>query len=177
MGERDGAGASGVPADVAFDEFEAFVDAHARRVWQAVVPIAGTDIATDATADALAYAWEHWSRVRSMENGAGYVYSVARTHAVRRARRGLRAAAGVDAVGAPLPAPDPVDLPEVEPGLAAALATLTEMQRLVVLLVDAFGWGLTDAARILDVSVSTLRNHRSRAMARLRTELKVDLDD
>jgi DNA-directed RNA polymerase specialized sigma24 family protein len=75
-----------------------------------------------------------------------------------------------------LPAPDPVELPEVEPGLIAAVNDLTEMQRQVVYLVEGFGWGLTDTARILGVSVSTVRNHLSRGMARLRAELEVDTD-
>jgi DNA-directed RNA polymerase specialized sigma24 family protein len=124
--------------------FERFVADHATRIWQAVVPIAGTDIAADATADALAHAWEHWTEILTMQNQAGYVFTVARTHAVRRARRRLRSVTGVDAAGAALPAPRPVELPEVEPGLAAALGELTEMQRQAVVLVEAFGWGLTD---------------------------------
>jgi RNA polymerase sigma-70 factor (ECF subfamily) len=158
------------------DAFEAFVAAHARRIWQAVVPLVGTDVASDATSDALAYAWEHWARVGAMANAAGYVYTVARTHGVRRAQRGLRAAAAVDAAGAPLPAPEPVELPEIEPALARALGALSEQQRQAVVLVDAFGWGLTESAELLGVSVSTLRNHRARGMARLRAELKVDDD-
>ena len=50
------------------------------------------------------------------------------------------------------------------------------MQRQVVYLVEGFGWGLTDTARILDVSVSTVRNHLARGMARLRATLEVQSD-
>jgi RNA polymerase sigma factor (sigma-70 family) len=145
--------------------FDEFVTQHGRPIWRALVPLAGPDIAADAVADALAYAWAHWDRIGHMDNPAGYVFTMARRDAVRAIKR-----------MPPLPASDPVELPEVEPGLIAAVNDLTEMQRQVVYLVEGFGWGLTDTARILGVSVSTVRNHLSRGMARLRAELEVDTD-
>ena len=41
----------------------------------------------DATAEALAYAWEHWERVKAMDNPAGYLYRVgaSKTRRIRRA--------------------------------------------------------------------------------------------
>jgi RNA polymerase sigma factor (sigma-70 family) len=67
-------------------------------------------------------------------------------------------------------------LPDVEPGLVAALEDLTEMQRQVVYLVEGFGWGLTDVARMLDISVSTVRNHLARGLTRLREILAAEVD-
>ncbi len=145
--------------------FDEFVGTHSRTLWRALVPLAGPDVAADAVADALAYAWGHWERISQMDNPAGYVFTMARRDAIRAARR-----------RPPLPLPDPVELPDVEPGLIAALNELTEMQRQVVYLVEGFGWGLTDTARILDVSVSTVRNHLARGMARLRATLEVQSD-
>jgi DNA-directed RNA polymerase specialized sigma24 family protein len=145
--------------------FDEFVGTHSRTLWRALVPVAGPDIAADAVADALAYAWSHWERISQMDNPAGYVFTMARRDAIRAARR-----------HPPLPLPDPVELPDVAPGLIAALNDLTEMQRQVVYLVEGFGWGLTDTARILDVSVSTVRNHLARGMARLRASLEVQSD-
>ncbi len=63
-----------------------------------------------------------------------------------------------------------------EPQLVPALEQLTEMQRQVVYLVEGCGWGLTDTARILDVSVSTVRNHLARGLSRLRELLQVESD-
>ena len=50
------------------------------------------------------------------------------------------------------------------------------MQRQVVYLVDGFGWGLTDVARILDIGVSTVRTHHARGLERLRAHLRVGME-
>ena len=139
--------------------FDAFVHEHSHRLWQALVPLGGPDAAADAVAVALAWAWQHWERVAPMENPAGYLYVMARRDLLRR--RPVP----------DLPRPDPVELPTVEPGLVDALAELSEMQRQVVYLIDGLGWGLTEVARLLDVSVSTVRNHRARGLDRLRSTL------
>jgi len=145
-------------------DYDRFVREHGRSLWQSVVPIAGPDVAADAVADALTYAWQHWERVRVMDNPAGYLYTMIRRDAMR-----------VRAMPA-LPVPLPAELPNFEPGLINALHDLSEMQRQVVYLVEGFGWGLTDTARILDISVSTVRNHLARGMARLRERLEVEVD-
>ena len=145
--------------------FDTFVRDYDRRLWQALAPIAGPDVARDAATDALVYAWRHWHRVAGMENPHGYVYAIARRAAQKRPRP-----------LALLPAAEPVELPSIDPGLRVALSGLTEMQRTVVYLVDGCGWGLTEAADVLGVSLSTLRNHRARGLAKLRQELEVSAD-
>jgi DNA-directed RNA polymerase specialized sigma24 family protein len=145
-------------------DFDEFVRRHERRIWQALVPLVGPEAAADAVADALAGLWPAWDRVGAMANPAGYVYTVARRNALRTSPSGL------------LPVADRSALPEIEPSLVPALAALSAMQRQVVYLVEGFGWGLTDVARMLDVSVSTVRNHRARALVRLRELMKVDAD-
>jgi DNA-directed RNA polymerase specialized sigma24 family protein len=42
--------------------------------------------------------------------------------------------------------------------------------------VEGCGWTLAETARLLDVSVSTVRNHLARGMAHLRDLLEVDVD-
>jgi DNA-directed RNA polymerase specialized sigma24 family protein len=56
--------------------------------------------------------------------------------------------------------------PEFEPALASALESLTEPQRVGVVLVHALGWTQREAAQLLDVDISTLRTHIARAFAR-----------
>jgi RNA polymerase sigma factor (sigma-70 family) len=146
------------------DDYDEFVRRHGRELWQAVVPIAGPDVADDAVADALTYAWQHWERVRAMDNPAGYLYTMIKRDAMRTRKVAV------------LPSPTPTELPNFEPGLVDALNELSEMQRQVVYLVEGFGWGLTDTARILEISVSTVRNHLARGMARLRAQLEVEVD-
>jgi DNA-directed RNA polymerase specialized sigma24 family protein len=148
-------------ADRWADEFTAFVEAHEPRLRRALLAAVGTT-GPDALADALAYCWEHWRRVRSMANPAGYVYRVARSRA--RPRRVPQ-----------LPPVDAVRLPEVEPGLPAALAALPERQRVAVLRVPGFGWTHAEVGELLGVSESTVRNHLSRGLDRLRHELGVTL--
>lgn len=142
--------------------YDEFVRQHQRALLQAVAPVAGPDAANDAVANALVHAWVHWDRVSAMENPMGYCYTIARRDAMRRPTHAL------------LPAPPAAELPGFEPRLLPALAELSEMQRQVVYLVEGFGWGLTDTARILDISVSTVRNHLARGLTRLRDVLKVE---
>jgi RNA polymerase sigma factor (sigma-70 family) len=162
-GERGGEALDEAPGEEAFT---AFVREHERRIWQAVAPIAGPDAANDAVAHAFGVAWRNWRRVSTMENPAGYVYRTA-ARAARPRRRVLRI---------PLAAPEPARLPDVEPRLAPALASLSEMQRTVVFLVEAWQWTQAEAASLLGISPSTVGNHHARAMARLRRALEVDAD-
>ncbi len=158
----------------AFDRFARDVEP---RLWRALVANFGPSGATEAAADGLVYAWRHWERVQSMANPSGYLYRVAFRSAQNSRSRALTAASASD----PLPAqglPDPaVGAPDFEPGLVAALRSLSEMQRTVVWLVEGCGWGLTDTANLLGLSVSTVRNHLARGLKGLRAALKVTSDD
>jgi len=150
------------------ERFRLFVRAVERRVWLGLVSDLGPDGADDALAQGLAHAWQHWGRVSAMENPSGYVFRVA--------QRAGRDAAERRARSYPLAAPGAVLLPDVEPGLADALAALSPNQRRAVFLVEACGWTLAEAADLLGVSVSTVRNHVARGMAGLRKQLEVELD-
>ena len=98
-----------------------------------------------------------------MRNRAGYVYRVARSRA--RPRRTPPA----------LPPVDAARLPDVEPGLPAALAALPERQRVAVLLVHGFGWTHAEVGELFGVSESTVRNHLARGLDHLRRKLGVTL--
>jgi DNA-directed RNA polymerase specialized sigma24 family protein len=144
--------------------FGAFVDDVGGRVRRALVPVAGPDAARDATTDALVHAWQQWDRVRAMANPAGYVYTVARSRLPRRLPPTVALPgelAGADR------------FPDVEPGLARALAALPERQRVAVYLQVGCRWPTPEVAALLGISVSTVRNHTERGLARLRTELGV----
>jgi RNA polymerase sigma-70 factor (ECF subfamily) len=148
-------------------EFDAFARDLEPKLWRALVPVVGPTSASDGAAEALLYAWLHWDRVRNVNNPAGYLYRVAR-----------RLATKVDGRRRPIELPSPMagELPGFEPGLVPALQALTEMQRTVVWLVEGCGWTLVQTADVLDVSVSTVRNHQTRGMKRLRVALKVNTD-
>lgn len=148
-----------VSEGVTFDEF---ARRDGPRLRAGLVAAYGPDVGADAAAEALAYAFEHWDRVGPMANPAGYLYRVGQSEA----RRHFRPHGYLPAVAA-------AGLPEFEPALAPALESLTEPQRVGVVLVHALGWTLRDAADILEVDVSTLRTHIARAMTKLRTALEV----
>ena len=163
--ERTGPVSDGAPsADIDdiddVDGFDAFVAEFGHDLWQALIPLVGPDRARDAAADGLSYAWSHWERVKVMANRRGYVYVAARRYALARPAAPLV-----------LPAPPASQLPDFEPALLDALRELSEMQRTVVYLVEGCGWRLIDAADLLGISVSTVRNHLARAMDRLRARL------
>jgi RNA polymerase sigma factor (sigma-70 family) len=63
----------------------------------------------------------------------------------------------------------------VEPGLPAALAGLSELQRQSVWLVHGFEWSLTETAELLGISMSSVRKHVERGEGKLRRALGVTL--
>jgi DNA-directed RNA polymerase specialized sigma24 family protein len=144
--------------------FAAFVDEVGPRVRRALVPVAGPEAARDATTDALVHAWRTWDRVRVMDNPAGYVWTVARSRLPKRLPATVALPDGLAAGDR---------FPDVEPGLAAALAALPERQRVAVYLQVGCRWPTPEVAALLGVSVSTVRNHTERGLTRLRRELGV----
>ena len=145
------------------EEFVEFVGAAEPRLRQALAALCGVEDARDAVAEGLAYAWQHWDRVRAMTNPVGYVYRVARSRTRRRRSRALFPAVGAGVA-------------EVEPGLPAALAQLPDRQRVAVLLVHGWDWSQVEVADVMGVSVSTVRNHLRRGLERLREALGVQVD-
>jgi RNA polymerase sigma factor (sigma-70 family) len=160
-----------LPERTDFDEFVADVEPRLRR---ALVAAYGAEAGREAAADALAWAWQHWDRVSSMDNPAGYLWRVAQTAVRTDARRRNRELAAVVEVEL-----EPLDgqlEPRVEPALDGALAELSPQQRAAVLLVHGYGYSLSEAADALSCSISTLRNHLQRALRRLHTALEVSDD-
>jgi RNA polymerase sigma-70 factor (ECF subfamily) len=146
-----------VDRDTMADAFTDFVQEIEPRLRQALCAAFGGDLGRDATAQALAYGWEHWNRVQNMENPAGYLWGVGRNHA-RRQRH-------------PRPVfPDvPIDAsPWVEPGLPIAMAQLSEKQRVIVMLIHGLEWTYSEVASLLGVSKSTVQSQADRGMAKLR---------
>ena len=142
------------------DSFEEFVERAEPALRRALVARVGPDAATDAVAEALAWAWEHWDRLAPMANPVGYLYRVAQSKA-RQRRIAYPRELGV------------AELPEVDPGLWDALLALPDRQRAAVWLVHGCGWTYAEVATALGVSVSTTGTHVARGMARLRETLEV----
>jgi RNA polymerase sigma factor (sigma-70 family) len=157
-----------LPERTDFDDFVADVEPRLRR---ALVAAYGPDRGRDATAEALAWAWQNWDRLQRMDNAAGYLWRVGQTavrSAVRRSRRELSAVVEVEL--------EPIEghrEPRIEPALDGALADLSPQQRAAVVLVHGYGYSLSEAAGVLACSISTVRNHVRRALHRLHAALEV----
>ena len=64
-----------------------------------------------------------------------------------------------------------------DPGLPKALATLSQRQRLAVVLVHGYGYTLREVAEVTGVRPTTVQNHLTRGLSRLRRMLGVDDED
>lgn len=147
-----------------FDDF--FADAEP-RLRRALIARHGMDRGREATIDALTYGWRHWDRVRVMDNPVGYLYRIG-ANSVR-----------VDPVVVPLRGHEIASetIPWVEPGLARGLERLTEHQRVSVVLRHSFDWTYDEIADVLEISVSSVRNHLRRGLDKLRDTLEVSDHD
>jgi RNA polymerase sigma-70 factor (ECF subfamily) len=152
-----------LPEEVTVDAFETFATEVEPRLRAALSATLGSDTGREATAEAIAYAWEHWNKVAAMDNPAGYLYVVGRDRG-RRMQRRRRVTL--------MPA-DTERTPWVEPGLPDALARLPEQQRVVVMLLHCFEWTMSEVANFLGVSKSTVQTHADRGLAKLRTRMGV----
>ena len=141
--------------------FSAFVAGAEPRLRRALTLLRGVDAGRDAAAEAMAWAWEHWSEVEAMANPVGYLYRVGQSRSRFRTPRFA-------------PPPTPPDAPGFEPGLVPALGRLTDRQRTAVVLVHGCGWTHQEVADALGVSRSSVATHIERGLAQLRAELGVD---
>ena len=145
------------------EAFTDFVTEAEPRLRRAFTLLRGSDVGGDATAEALAWAWEHWREVQAMHNPVGYLYRVGSSRTRYREQRFPHA-------------PPPPDAPGFEPGLMPALGRLTVRQRTAVVLVHGCGWTHQEVADALELSRSSVGTHVERAMAQLRIELGVERD-
>jgi DNA-directed RNA polymerase specialized sigma24 family protein len=144
----------------AWADFEAFVKDVEPRLSRALAAAYGFEDGRDATAEALAYAFEHWGRLQHIANLPGYLFRVGQSRSRRRRQPVVFAV------------PDSTDNP-FEPGLPAALGSLTQRQRLAVVLVYGYGYTLREVAELTGTRPTTVQNHLARGLARLRSRMGV----
>jgi RNA polymerase sigma-70 factor (ECF subfamily) len=163
----DGADGATPEADHPASDVTAFVEAHGERLRRALVAGYGVEVGNDVCADALAYCYEHWDRVRTLDNPAGYLYRVGQTAARRHRRWSRTVILPVEAQRDRNAGVEPAD-----PELGAALASLKRNQRVCVVLVHVYDWTYQQTADALDMPITSVRNHVHRGLAALRTILE-----
>ena len=145
-------------------EFEAFVHDVEPPLRRALIAAYGFERGRDATAEALGWAWEYWDQAKGLDNKVAYLFRVGQSKS-RDRKTPVTFERG-----------DSSD-PWFDPGLAPALGSLTEHQRVAVVLVNGFDWKLREVAELLNVGVSTVQSHLERGMRTLRNALEVVEND
>ncbi|MFN3217540.1 MAG: RNA polymerase sigma factor [Acidimicrobiales bacterium] len=147
--------------------FELFFVAFEPVVRRVLVAGFGPEIGRDAAAEAFGWAWKTWPRASGLDNRAGYLYRVGANAAKSRLQADARVHPGWFE-------PASVELGRsIEPGLDAALASLSRRQFQVVVLVEGHGYSHAETAAFLGIARSSVQNHLERAMAKLREVLGV----
>ena len=161
MGERHG-------GTVESDErraFVRFVKETEPRLSFALAAAYGLEVGAEATADALAWAWEHWYSLEQKRNPAGYLYRVGQSKARRYCRPTVL-----------FPEIPAGEAPSVEPGLTKSLAALSKNQRVAVVLIHAMGYSEREVADLLGISRWSVRTHAERGLHRIQHALGVSTD-
>jgi RNA polymerase sigma factor (sigma-70 family) len=148
-----------------FEDF--FRDTYARLVRALLALTGDRSEAEELAQEALARAFERWERVRVMASAEGYVFRTAlnlhrmswRRSVVRR-----RLAPSTSEV-------DPIVATERREDLSRALRSLSHGQRAALFLVEWFGLGTEEAARVLGVRPTAIRVRLHRARTKLRERL------
>ena len=148
-----------VTGAAAFDVVFAELEPKLRR---SLVAAYGTDRGREATAEALAWAWEHRDRLVQMDRPLAYLYRVGQSRTRLKRRRIL------------YQIPESSD-PWVEPGLQPALAQLTARQRVTVILAVGYDWTAEEIAELLGIKKTSVHNHHARGLAKLRRILGSDV--
>ena len=145
--------------------FTRFVKETEPRLSYALAAAYGLEVGAEATADALAWAWEHWESLEAKRNPAGYLYRVGQSKARRYHRPRML-----------FPALPVAEAPSVEPGLTDALGSLSKNQRVAVVLIHGMDYSEREVADLLGISRWSVRTHADRGLRRIRSALGVSAD-
>jgi RNA polymerase sigma-70 factor (ECF subfamily) len=160
------------------DAFGQLVRRHLRAAHAAALAV-GLDAsdADDVCQDAFVTALEQLERCRPEEKFRPWLLTIARNRALDlRRRQRVRAAESLDAIAAADPGPlRAAERADARSHLTAALATLTDIRREVLLLHDLDGWTHPEIAAHLGVAVGTARAHLFWARRDLRARLSGEL--
>jgi len=156
-------------AELTFEEL--FASEHA-TLFRALYLITGnTQEAEELMQDAFLRVWERWDRVRGMENPPGYLCRVAVNGARSRVRRLKLSARRALVPGLP---EDPFAAADLRDELVRALASLSERQRMALVLTDLMDLPAEESAKVLGIKASTVRSLASQARATLRVTMDAE---
>jgi RNA polymerase sigma factor (sigma-70 family) len=150
----------------AWARFDAFVAEEHERLYKALYFVTGSrEDAEDLSQEAFMKLWERWDSIGEIEDPTGYLFRVA-LNGFRMRRR--RAAMAIRRHVPTVDLRDEFVEAEMRADVRRLLMGLTPRQRAALLLVDLLGYGSEQAARILRVRPSTVRNLASQARKALK---------
>ena len=153
-------------AEQAPPDFAAFFAEEHARLFKALFFVTGNRAdAAELMQDAFLKLWGRWDLMDRIDDPTAYLFRVAlngsrmRTRAARRAARRL----------VPLERDrDPFDEIELREDVRRMLQSVTPRQRLALVLLDLYGYGSQEAARIMGIRPSTVRALATQGRAVLR---------
>lgn len=150
----------------AWARFDAFVEEEHDRLYKALYFVTGSrEDAEDLSQDAFMKLWERWESIEEIDDPTGYLFRVALNGFRMRRRRAAMA------LRRAVPLPETRDEfveAEMRADVRQLLIGLTPRQRAALLLVDLLGYRSEQAARILRVRPSTVRNLASQGRRALK---------
>jgi RNA polymerase sigma factor (sigma-70 family) len=153
--------------------FEGLFDAEHRRLHRALCVLTGDPHEAEELAqDAFVRVWEHWHRVRVMDDPTGYLYRTAMNGYRSRYRRALLA---LRSQFTQREAADGLAVIDDRDAVVRRLDRLTRNQRAAVVLLDLLEFTSEEAASILRSTPGAVRTQASRGRAALR-QTEGDLD-
>jgi RNA polymerase sigma factor (sigma-70 family) len=157
-----------VVAPEAILDFRVFFEEEHRRLFKTLYFVTGDRAdAADLMQDAFAKLWERWDRIQDIDDPVAYLYRIALNGSRMRARALRRAALR------PLPmvrARDEFESVDMREDVRHMLKDLSPRQRAALVLLDMYGYGSEEAARILRVRPSTVRALATQGRAALRAK-------
>jgi RNA polymerase sigma-70 factor (sigma-E family) len=158
--------------------FEAFARQHMAGLSRLGYLLTGDhSAADDLTADTLIAAWNQWDRVLELDRPAAYLRRIMINISTSRVRSSIRERRRIRLFHADLrearPDPDGAVVVDVQ----EALRHLPVRRRACVVLRHAFDLSEDEVARIMRVSVGTVKSQTSRGMAQLQRLLAAGDDD
>jgi RNA polymerase sigma-70 factor (ECF subfamily) len=156
--------------------FESLVKRHIRAAHAvAFAVLAEKADADDAVQDGFLSALQHLDSCAPAEKFRAWLLTIVRNRAFDLKRRGrVRAVEILEEGTAQAHEPSPLEMAErseLNARLSAAIGTLTDTQREVLMMHDVQGWKHADIAHLLGLAESTVRVHLLHARRKLRTLL------
>jgi RNA polymerase sigma-70 factor (ECF subfamily) len=147
-------------------DFAAFFEEEHRGLYKALYFVTGNRAdATELMQDTFLKLWERWDRIDRIADPRGYLFRVALNGFRMRARAALRATRRLLPIAS---SPDPFDEVSLREDVRRMLLELSPRQRAALVLLDMYGYGSEEAARIMGIRPSTVRALATQGRAVLR---------